>query len=125
MNKIQLLYSYKNIPIPSRFEYKRQVIEKTEDLVKRMRYKAWHFLNTGQFDSKQTFGFRTTKQPPPIPELKEFETEVFNIITKIEFSNVTSTFQEKLKQDVEKIKNCPEVIVKADKTSNLYKIPPY
>ena len=57
-----------------------------------MRYKAWHFLNPGKFDNKETSGFRTTSQSPKIVEMKEFENDIFNILNKVEFRNIQSTF---------------------------------
>ena len=122
MNRLHLIYSNKNIPIPNRFEYKKQFMEKTEDLIKRMRWRAFHFLNPSNKENINTFGFRTTNHPPKIPEMKQFEEEIFNIMNKIEYRKIASTFQNKLSEDIETINNCDDVIVKADKTSNLYKI---
>ena len=123
MNKFNLLYSHKNIPNPSKLEYKKGFLGKTEDLVKRMRFRAWHFLNPSNTEPLNTFGFRTAKQPPKIEEMKMFESEIFQLIRKIEFKNVTSQFQDQMKKDITKIKECKEVIVKGDKTTNLYKVP--
>ena len=46
------------------------------------------------------------------------------MITAIKFRNYTNEFQEKMKKDIKMIKNDNRVIVKADKTSNLYKVQP-
>ena len=44
MEKLQLDYSYKNIPIPTERNYKLQLKDKIELVIKRMRWKA-HIYN--------------------------------------------------------------------------------
>ena len=44
MEKLQLDYSYKNIPIPTERNYKLQLMDKIELVIKRMRWKA-HIYN--------------------------------------------------------------------------------
>ena len=72
-------YSLKNIPVPSRKEYKKQLIEKTQDVTKRMRWKAFHFLKGAEDrdddeddrdSNKETYGFKSRKCPPRIDEMK-------------------------------------------------------
>ena len=46
------------------------------------------------------------------------------IINKLTFRKVASRFQTALRNDVEKIKKSPNILVFADKTSNLYEVPP-
>ena len=45
------------------------------------------------------------------------------MIENIKFKPVTSQFQQKLQDDCKKVKDSKDVIVSADKTSNLYEIP--
>jgi len=81
MEKLNLGYSTKNIPIPSEKDYLRCLIEKTEHFLRRMRWKAHFFLHPDQSTStKENFGFKSTKNPPPINELKDFEDGMMNII---------------------------------------------
>ena len=44
IEKLQFDYSYKNIPIPTERNYKLQLLEKIELVIKRMRWKV-HFYN--------------------------------------------------------------------------------
>ena len=44
MEKLQFDYSYKKIPIPTERNYKLQLMEKIELVIKRMQWKA-HFYN--------------------------------------------------------------------------------
>ena len=57
MEKISCDYSLKNLPIPSKTFYNFKLIEKIQSVIKRMRWKAYFFLNEGkcQIDNKNTF----------------------------------------------------------------------
>ena len=59
MERFNLDYSKKNIPIPSKHEYKVELIAKTENVVKRMRFKAHQFLGKYEQTDKETYGFKT------------------------------------------------------------------
>ena len=55
--------------------------------------------------------------------MEAFEKEFLDMIPNIKFRSVKDTFQKKLKEDIPKIKQSPNVFVFADKTSNIYKMP--
>ena len=124
MERFNLNYSKKNIPIPSKHEYKVQLIAKTENLVKRMRWKAIHFLNKLDQSDNETYGFKTRKCPKPVAEMAPFENELMDMIKNLEFRNVNSNFQRQLYNDLKTVKSCPKVIMSADKSRNMYKIEP-
>ena len=65
MRQFRLEYSLKNIPIPSRDNYLRNLIEKVESVLKRMRWKA-HFFLKGEKNQKTPIisAFRPTKHLP-------------------------------------------------------------
>jgi hypothetical protein len=94
----------KNIPIAKPKEYLKCLLEKTESFLRRVRWKAYHFLNPVDTPDRETFGFPTTKSPPPINELNEFEDKMLSLVQNIEFKTQTF-FQKKLSQDTERIKN--------------------
>ena len=73
MERLSFNHSTKNIPVTPKSEYIRQLIDKTEQFLCRMRWKAYHFINPNQKSGKDTFGFKTRNNPPVIEELKEFE----------------------------------------------------
>jgi hypothetical protein len=75
-------------------------IDKTESFLRRVRWKAYHYLKPSQSPVYETFGFRTTKSPPPIKELDEF--------------------QNNLERDLTNIRTDDKLMVAADKTSNFY-----
>ena len=55
----------KNIPIPNNREYTKRLIEKTESVIKRMRWKAFFYLHPeNSTTQKETFGFNSTRTPP-------------------------------------------------------------
>ena len=45
MEKSAIKYSLKNVPIPSKESYQLNLIDKIESLVKRMRWRAFYYLN--------------------------------------------------------------------------------
>lgn len=123
MEKVSFDYSTKNIPTATRANYTRRLIEKTELFLKRMRWKAFFHLNpniTGK--SLDSFGFNSRLSPPSVPELKPFEESLLNLTQNIEFQTTPSQFQKQIKTDIKSIKDSNKLYVKADKTSNYYRM---
>ena len=114
-------YSLKNVPIASKASYMKKLLEKTESMIRRMRWKALFFekpeLKGQDFE---TYGFKSTKAPPQMQLLNAFETDVYNLVSNVEFNQHRSNFQKKLSNDVREIKRSKNVLVSADKTTNLY-----
>ena len=102
--------------------FTRQLIDKTEQFLRRMRWKAFHLLNPGQTADKKTFGFKTKNCPPVIEELRCFEEGMVQIIQNVEFKNMKCQFQKELNEDIKLIKNENRLFVKADKSTNFYKL---
>ena len=121
MRQFRFDYSLKNIPIPSRDNYLRNLIEKVESVLKRMRWKA-HFFLKGEKSQEKTnfFGLPSNKTPPTILELKAFEEDVLKIIENIKFRDTKNNFQESLASDLKKINTSENMFVFADKTRNIY-----
>lgn len=118
-------YSTKNIPIPSRRTYTLKLIKAVEQLIKRMRWRAFFHLNPeAKNDTKQTFGFRSRLTPPIIPEMEEFETSLGELIEELKFRPSYNRFQRKLTKDIADIRASNKLLVKADKTTNFYKLEP-
>ena len=78
MEKLQFDYSYKNIPIPTERNYKSQLMEKTELVIKRMRWKA-HFYNEKK-DAKEM-------KPKRYPKLMVLNLEAVPLKLKNQFSS--------------------------------------
>jgi hypothetical protein len=121
MESIDLGYSMKNIPIHPINKYMKTLIAKTEHFLKRMRWKAFFAESDEEKDEvKETFGFKTEKTPPQHELLNDFEEDIYDLIRSVEFSNAKSTFQQKLDKDISKLRDSGNVVVPADKTTNIY-----
>ena len=115
----------KNIPIPPNSEYIKRLIEKVEDFTKRLRWRVFYFLNPdAKPDHKETYGFKSSKSPPSIPQLKPFEEDLLKLIENIKFRKVHSPLQDQLKEDSKKIRSNKNLLVPADKTNNYYSVNP-
>ena len=122
---MDLGYALKNIPVPPNGVYTWCLVEKVESVLRRMRWKAYYLLK-GSDDSQppaERFGFKSARSPPQVEELKGFELDMTNLIGSIKFRRVNDSFQDKMNQDIKSMKQSGEIIVKADKTRNLYKVP--
>ena len=122
MENVDISYSKKNIPIPSKYEYKVQLVSKVESVIKRMRWKALEFLGQLKGDGKKTFGFASRKIPSPVNELSEFENDLWNMVSNIEFKHVNNNFQSQLKHDIKEIKTSNKIFISADKSRNSYSV---
>ena len=123
-SKIDIPYSLKNIPIIPKFQYQKMLISRIEQVLTRMRWKLfWSKAEEKQKVTTNFHGFKTINYPKPIPELKKFEEEVIAMVADLEMKHFTNPLQEEMRRDMNKIREVKEVIVPADKTANLYRIP--
>ena len=124
MEKINLGYSIKNIPIPHERVYLLQLVEKIEAVIKRMRWKAT-FYNKKKNEGEQIperYGIKSDNCPKQIKELLPFEDELILLLNSIKFRKVKNDFQQKLNNDIKMIKSSEKTITPADKTSNMYRL---
>ena len=121
VERIHIDYSKKNIPLPSERQYKLQLLSKVESVTKRIRWKAMQFLGKLDQNRAETYGFKTNKCPPAIEELTELESDLVSMINNIQSRLVRNNFLAKLKNYIQKIKNTNELLVNADKSTNIYK----
>lgn len=125
LEPVNLGYSTKNIPLPSKNAYLKSLISKTEAFLRNLRWKTFFFLNPkAATENIENYGFKSTKSPPNIAELKEFEDGLTKIIQNIEFHHTANKFQKKLSTDIDKINIEDTLLVPADKTTNFYKVKP-
>ena len=117
--------STKNIPFSSKTSYIKRLIEKTEAVIRNMRWRAFFYLNPkNDMTEKETYDFKSKRTPPAIEEMRVFENRMTSLIQNIEFSQQTNDFQQLLKNDISGLHKEDKLIVKADKTSNQYKMSP-
>ena len=118
---LHINYSLKNIPVVSQFTYHKLLTSKTELVLGRMRWKLFWYRKGDRNKKKlETYGFKTPLHPPKMKELKDFEDDMADLIRKVEFRHSNNSLQRQMKRDIDIIKESPDVIVQADKTSNLY-----
>ena len=92
--------------------------------LKRLRWRVFYFDKPDEDNSKceENYGLKTSKTPPPHTDLAAFENEMYKLINDVQFKNVNNDFQCQLQKDVNEIKKSENVIVRADKTTNLYHV---
>merc|ERR1712146_481028 len=112
--KLNIQYSTKNIPYPTKDEYYKLLVIKMESFLRRLR---WHILhacdtcetkNSGD-DCGETFsnkyGFKTEHKPPFIKGLEAFEKDFLAIPRTLKFRNVKNTsIQNDMKNTMKSIK---------------------
>ena len=122
MDKISYAYSMKNIPIPPESSYLKNLIEKVEKFIKRLRWKGYLFEHPCDNTINDNFGFKSNKTPPQNEHLNPFENDIYELVKNIEFKNVKNKFQNKLKRDLKNIRTSKNIFVFADKANNLYEM---
>ena len=127
MVKFNLGYSLKNIPYPPIRNFIKDLTSRTIDFVRRLRWKAFFFerdSNQDQAERVETFGFKSKNSPPKNELLNAFEEDLFSMIRKVKYrKGGNDNLQQKMKKDVEEIRHTNCVLVKADKSRNIYKVP--
>ena len=123
IEKVNLNYSTKNIPIPSERSYLRKLTEKIELVIKRMWWKAIHY-NEGKGRRNQTewYGLRSTRCPGKVNERVPFEKDLTALVKVIKFRKVKNQFQKKFQQDIKRIRKSDKTMTFADKTKNMYRL---
>ena len=104
MEKLHFNYSYKNIPIPSERNYKLQLMEKIELVIKRMRWKT-HFYNEKK-DVKENkthtipevYGLKSLICPPQVKELIQFESDLLDMIVFRNFPKNKKPFSKEIER---------------------------
>ena len=135
-------YSAKNIPLPSRKEYKKQLIYAVRKFVNNLRWRTFFYIAKTKsetdkekkqhedhpdvqdvLNNRNNFGFKSGDMAPEIPELVPFEQDIYDMISKVDFRHYHNSFLDDLAKDLADVsqKNANKVIVAADKTRNLYK----
>ena len=122
MEKLNIHYSHKNIPLLGEHEYKLILTQKIEDLISKMRWKAHFYINNAPQNLKENYGFRTNVHPPYIKQLAPFESDLTGLLDQILFRSTNSTLFNNMKKDLKNIKQSEKIITKADKSNNLYKL---
>ena len=124
MDNLSFAYSTKNIPTATLKEYQIRLTEMTDKLIRRMRWRSFFFLNPDLSPTvKETYGFKSKKPAPAIHELAYFEKCMTELIQKeTNLKPHTNHFQTAIKKDIKSINDSSKLLIKADKTTNYYKL---
>jgi hypothetical protein len=123
MEQVNCGYSMKNIAIASKKEYILGLTHSRREFVNNLSRRVKFYLNPRKSNEvKETFGLKSTKRAEPVPEMKEFEEKLNDIVKNVKFWDKSNSFQIKLSTDINNIKNEPKLFMKADKTTNFYKV---
>lgn len=70
-----------------------------------MRWKAHFFLhsNDNQQSNKTTYGLKSKRTPPQVPEMKHFEDDAAQLIENIKFRSYSDEFIKIIEEDKRKI----------------------
>ena len=99
---------------------------RNQKLIRRIRWKANHFCKDNPQPVNESangyFEFKTSTTTPPNKHLNAFENDLDDLIQEVEFTNVQSNFQQKLRKDVQSIKSSNNILVFTYKRTNLYEL---
>ena len=87
-----------------------------------MRRKALKYLGKLDNSTKESFGYKSRKCPLTVKEMTNFEEDLRLLIKNLEHSNVKNESSKKLADDIKVIKNTKEMLIKADKSRNIYRV---
>ena len=125
MDKLHFPHSMKNIPHTDNRQYLRKFVASIETLSNNMRKKLNAVDSDKDQPRKKTYGFKSPNPGPQHPKLKAFENDLHSLARNIQFrKQYPSQFQKTLQNTKKEIESSPDVILKADKSRNLYKIKP-
>ena len=109
-----LNYSLKNSPIPKTETYFKSLIDKTESFLKRLRWRTFFFLKKSEEEEEKVevidnFGFPTTKNPPLVVELAQFEKDLWTLIDSVEVTDNKTKFQKNITKRCERNSEIEEI----------------
>ena len=98
-----------------------KLIEKIEMVIKRMRWKAIHFSDNEDNDSKtEWYGLKLLSSPRSVKELTPFENELISLVKNIIFRKVRNHFEDQLQQNIKRMKASNKAMTFVDKTTSIY-----
>ena len=126
MERIYVNHSLRNIPLPRNSDFSECLLAKTEEFLKRMRWKLYFHKNPSEnTNCKNTFGFKSGVTPPPDDDLDSFESDMMHMAANVKFKKMdmcTNPMLKSMKKQIDDIRRSDKLVVKSDKTSNLYNV---
>ena len=89
MERIYVNHSLRNIPLPRNSDFSECLLAKTEEFLKRMRWKLYFHKNPSEnTNCKNTFGFKSGVTPPPDDDLDSFESDMMHMAANVKFKKM-------------------------------------
>ena len=88
-----------------------------------MRWRAFWYERRNdetKTDDTEYYGFKTHNTPPTHPLLKDFEDDLFKLVKGMKFKKVKNEFLSNMGKFKDEVRQCNDIILKADKTRNVY-----
>ena len=105
-----------------KLKHNLKLIMKTENFLKRMRWKVLAFLGKLKSSDKDNYGFKRMKCPSPVKALVSFENDMMDMIKNLEFKRVNNEFQSNLRNDIRQIRRSNKLFISAGKSRKIYKV---
>ena len=82
MDRCNLDYSLKNVPIPSEKQFELEFLGSIHKLSKKMKWRTEKHLHPEHFQNKkETYSLKSTKAPPDLKELKNLKYSMMGYVT--------------------------------------------
>ena len=88
MERIHIAYSFKNILLPGKQQYKLALMNKIESFIANMWEKSYFFLTNNSQNKSQDIKnhcFKTNKHPSHMKEFDKFEDELISLVRLIKY----------------------------------------
>ena len=125
MEAVNFDHSTKDIPVPDRKVFHNMFINSIETFYSKASWRLEKHLHPEKFQSrKKKFGFPSLKNPPKLKQLESLKADLIDLARNLQFRRRYNPFQNQLRNEVNSIKEDPNIILSADKTSNHYRVTP-
>ena len=103
MDKIVFEHSLKNIPLGENKVYLEMLLQSIEKFSKNVSWRCFFKLNPHlKSKNKEVYGFKSITPPERIPDLKDFENALANLLKNIKFRKRSKPFLDTLKKEKRK-----------------------
>ena len=125
MEKLEIDFSEKNIPLCSLWSYKRNLLMDIERFKENLRWRVFFFKHPKHINKRESYGLRTRKQAPSDADLEEFERRLYEMISQVKFRKIRkSKLMYKMENIIKDIRAKNMITVRSDKTNNLFLLKP-
>ena len=104
MDQVNYNCSTKDIPIPTKKECRIHLIHSVKKFYDNICWRVWHFQNPSNKEKAETFGFPSTNKVPRPDDLKDLESDLYDLVENIEFRSAKNHYQKELQTKIDAIK---------------------